>query len=210
MRYGFDGENSYRSSIEIDIGDQLEGMKLIGIIGYWGMSTDPGHYTCLLWNESLNCWLNSNDEHVFKLDTIHPRYEGRAYVLLYKSTEGDIKEKESTDKLHNVDVNNNAEVAKVHPKEQRLYNNDENNAGKVVAYHLNSAGIELGMDVCTAEQLTETSNESKTTQSDKDLVDLLSEDLNKITITANKKQEDKPTQDRKFSGASWSRYQCLL
>ena len=58
MRYEFDGKNSSRSSIEIDFGDQLEEMKLIGIIGHQGTTTNSGHYTCLLWNESINCWLN--------------------------------------------------------------------------------------------------------------------------------------------------------
>ena len=118
MRYEFDGKNCSRSSIEIDFGDQLEEMKLIGIIGHQGTTTNSGHYTCLLWNESLNCWLNYNDEHVSMHDTIPQHYESRAYVLLYKNTEGDIK----------------------------------------------------------------APNENKTPQSDKDLVDLLSEDFNEIAI----------------------------
>ena len=125
MRYEFDGKNCSRSSIEIDFGDQLEEMKLIGIIGHQGTTTNSGHYTCLLWNESLNCWLNYNDEHVSMHDTIPQHYESRAYVLLYKNTEGDIKEKKVTDKAP---------------------------------------------------------NENKTPQSDKDLVDLLSEDFNEIAI----------------------------
>ena len=100
-------------------------MKLIGIIGHQGTTPNSGHYTCLLWNESLNRWLNYNDEHISKHDTIPQHYESRAYVLLYKNTEGDIKEKEVTDKP---------------------------------------------------------SNENKTPQSDKDLVDMLSENFDDIAI----------------------------
>ena len=79
MRYEFDGDNSSRTSIEINLVDPLEGMNLIGVIGhYGGRSPNFGHYTCLLWNESFNCWLNYNDDHVSKHDTIPQHYESSA------------------------------------------------------------------------------------------------------------------------------------
>ena len=82
-------------------------MNLIGVIGhYGGRSIKSGHYTCLLWNENENCWLNNNEAHVSRHDTIPQHYEKSAYVLLYKNSTGDIKEPSSESETPQNDLDN--------------------------------------------------------------------------------------------------------
>ena len=93
MRYKFDGVDSSRTSIEIDLEDTPKGMNLIGVIAHsGGSSINYGHYTCLLRNENQNCWLNYNDTRVERHDKIPHHYEKNAYVLLYRNSTGDNKE----------------------------------------------------------------------------------------------------------------------
>ena len=102
MRYEFDGDNSSRTSIEIDLEDPLEGMNLIGVIAHsGGSSINSGHYTCLLRNENENCWLNYNDTRVSRHDTIPHFYEKNAYVLLYRNSTGESETPQND--LDNVD-----------------------------------------------------------------------------------------------------------
>ena len=73
MRYKFDGVDSSRTSIEIDLEDPLEGMNLIGVIAHsGGSSINSGHYTCLLRNENENCWII----------TMIPVYQGMIQFLI--------------------------------------------------------------------------------------------------------------------------------
>ena len=102
MRYEFDGVESSRTSIEIDLEDPLEGMNLIGVIAHsGGNSINSGHYTCLLRNENKNCWLHYNDTRVSRYDAIPHHYEKNAYVLLYRNSTGESETPEND--LDNVD-----------------------------------------------------------------------------------------------------------
>ena len=102
MRYEFDGVESSRTSIEIDLEDPLEGMNLIGVIAHsGGNSINSGHYTCLLRNENENCWLHYNDTRVSRYDTIPHHYEKNAYVLLYRNSTGESETPQND--LDNVD-----------------------------------------------------------------------------------------------------------
>ena len=107
MRYKFDGVDSSRTSIEIDLEDPLEGMNLIGVIAHsGGSSINSGHYTCLLRNENENCWLNYNDTRVERHDKIPHHYEKNAYVLLYRNSTGDNKELSSESETPQNDLDN--------------------------------------------------------------------------------------------------------
>ena len=68
-------------------------MNLIGVIAHsGGNSINSGHYTCLLRDESENCWLNYDDTRVSRHDKIPQFYEENAYVLLYRATTGNNNE----------------------------------------------------------------------------------------------------------------------
>ena len=107
MRYKFDGVDSSRTSIEIDLEDTPKGMNLIGVIAHsGGSSINYGHYTCLLRNENQNCWLNYNDTRVERHDKIPHHYEKNAYVLLYRNSTGDNKELSSESETPQNDLDN--------------------------------------------------------------------------------------------------------